>query len=156
RRQAGNAPPPSAGSSPSSLLQQRSLELPSGTELPKVCLRSVRLHPQLFRKLVDKVDPFALPGDLVAVYTPQGELLGHGLFNPRAEIAVRMLTFGDPLPGPDFWDTRLARAVELRRDVLRLDAVTDAYRVVHAEADGLSGLVVDRYGDVLSAEVFSL
>ena len=47
-------------------------------------------------------------------------------------------------------------ALRLRRDVLRLDDVTDAYRVVHAEADGFSGLVVDRLGDTLSAEVFSL
>jgi 23S rRNA (cytosine1962-C5)-methyltransferase len=156
RRQAGSAPLPSAGSSTSSLLQQRSLELPAGAELPNVSLRSVRLHPHLFRKLIEKADPSARPGDLVAVYTPQGELLGHGLYNPRAEIAVRMLTFGTAVPGPDFWDARLSRAVELRRDVLQIEAVTDAYRVVHAEADGLSGLVVDRYGDVLSAEVFSL
>jgi 23S rRNA (cytosine1962-C5)-methyltransferase len=156
RRQAGSAPPSSAGSSPSSLLQQRSLDLPPGTELPRVSLRSVRFHPHLFRKLVDTVDPSARPGDLVSVYTPQGELLGHGLYNPRAEIAIRMLAFGDAAPGPAFWDAHLSRAVELRRDVLRLDSVTDACRVVHAEADGLSGLVVDRYGEVLAAEVFSL
>jgi 23S rRNA (cytosine1962-C5)-methyltransferase len=105
---------------------------------------------------VDQVDPSARPGDLVAVRTPQGELLGHGLYNPRAEIAVRMLSFGSTAPGPDFWNTCFSRAVQLRRDVLRLDAVTDAFRVLHAEADGQSGLVVDRYGDVLSAEVFSL
>jgi 23S rRNA (cytosine1962-C5)-methyltransferase len=46
--------------------------------------------------------------------------------------------------------------VGLRRDLLRLDDHTDAYRVLHAEADGTSGLVVDRYGDVLSAEIFAL
>jgi 23S rRNA (cytosine1962-C5)-methyltransferase len=46
--------------------------------------------------------------------------------------------------------------VALRREVLRLDEVATAYRVVHAEADGLSGLIVDRFEDVLSAEVFSL
>jgi 23S rRNA (cytosine1962-C5)-methyltransferase len=102
------------------------------------------------------VDPSAQPGDLVAVFTPQGSLLGHGLYNQRAEIAVRMLNFDPSPPGSEFWDSRLLRAVELRRDVLRLDAVTDAFRVVHAEGDGLPGLVVDRYGDVLSAEVYSL
>jgi 23S rRNA (cytosine1962-C5)-methyltransferase len=156
RRRAGSAPPPGARSPSSTLLQQRSLELPAGAELPRISLRSVRLHPHLFRKLLDKVDSSARPGDLVAIYTPQGELLGHGLYNPRAEIAVRMLNFGGAAPETDFWDTRLERAIQLRRDVLRLDAATDAYRVVHAEADGLSGLVVDRYGDALSAEVFSL
>ncbi|MGE5192313.1 MAG: class I SAM-dependent rRNA methyltransferase [Deltaproteobacteria bacterium] len=157
RRSQADAPPtPGGGQIAASLLQQRSLELPAGAALPEVSLRSVRLHTHLFRKLIGKVDPSARPGDLVAVHTPQRELLGHGLYNPRAEIAVRMLNFGGAVPGPEFWDGRLERAVQLRRDILRLDAVTDAYRVVHAEADGLSGLVVDRYGDVLSAEVFSL
>lgn len=150
-------PEPSiAAATPASLLQQRSLELPGNGPLAKVRLRSVRIHPHLFRKLIGEVDPAVHPGDLVAVETPQGELLGHGLYNPRAEIAVRMLTFGPAPPGIEFWEEKLRRAVELRRDVLRLDATSDAYRVVHAEADGLSGLVIDRYGDVLSAEVFSL
>jgi 23S rRNA (cytosine1962-C5)-methyltransferase len=156
RSHSSGKPQPNAEQAATSLLQQRSLDLPSAGPLPAVCLRSVRLHPHLFRKLVDKVDPAACPGDVVAVQTPQGELLGHGLYNPRAEIAVRMLNFSAAPPGPDFWDERLRRAVQLRRDVLKLDAATDAYRVLHAEADGLSGLVVDRYGDVLSAEVFSL
>jgi 23S rRNA (cytosine1962-C5)-methyltransferase len=157
RRRPPDGPPASAAaSSANSLLQQRSLALPSGTALPRVSLRSVRLHPHLFRKLVDQVDPTARPGDLVSVYTPQGELFGHGLYNPRAEIAVRMLTFGGEVPGPEFWNGHFDRAIQLRRNVLQLDSVTDAYRVIHAEADGLSGLVVDRFGDVLSAEVFSL
>lgn len=157
RRPRSNSPAkPEARPSAAGLLQQRSLEIPSDAVLPAVHLRSVRIHPHLFRKLVDKVDPGTKAGDLVAVRTPQGELLGYGLYNPRAEIAVRMLNFDSARPGPEFWDEQLRRAVELRRDILQLDSTTDAYRVLHAEADGLSGLIVDRYGDVLSAEIFSL
>ncbi|MGQ0634460.1 MAG: class I SAM-dependent rRNA methyltransferase [Planctomycetaceae bacterium] len=136
------------------LLTQRPLAVPG--ELPSVRLRSVRAHPFLFRKLIGRADDSARPGDLVAVQTPQGEHFGFGLFNPRAEIVVRMLSHGAQPPGPDFWQHRLEQAVALRRDLLRLDTVTDACRVVHAEGDGLSGLIVDRYGDVLSAELFSL
>jgi 23S rRNA (cytosine1962-C5)-methyltransferase len=121
-----------------------------------VRLRSVRTHPFLFRKLIGRADDSARPGDLVAVETPQGDHFGYGLFNPRAEIVVRMLTRGPEPPGAGFWEHRLQQAVALRRELLRLDEITDAYRVIHAEGDGLSGLVVDRYGDVLSAEVFSL
>lgn len=121
-----------------------------------VTLRSVRRHPLLFRKLIGRVDDSARPGDVVAVHTPQGALLGYGLYNPRAEMTVRMLTVGASLPDRAFWRHSLEQAVALRRDLLQLDQVSDACRVVHAEADGLSGLVVDRYGDVLSAEVFSL
>ncbi|MCA9267855.1 MAG: class I SAM-dependent rRNA methyltransferase, partial [Planctomycetales bacterium] len=83
-------------------------------------------------------------------------LLGYGLYNPRSEIAVRMIRFGDALPDAEFWRDRFARAVELRRGLLRLDEQADCYRVIHAEADGMPGLVVDRFGDVLSAEAFSL
>src|SRR5260370_7205019 len=50
---------------------------------------------------------------------------------------------------------RLGRAVALRREWLGLDAVTDAYRLVHSEGDGLSGLVVDRFGPVLVLEFFA-
>src|SRR5262245_20822540 len=148
--------PDGAGNTAAALRRQRSRALPSHGKLPGVHLRSVRLHPHLFRKLIDRADPEAQPGDLVAVHTPQGTLLGHGLYNPRAEIAVRILNFDPTPPGPAFWEARLSRAVALRRDLLRLARDTDAYRILHAEGDGLSGLVVDRYGDVLSAEVFSL
>ena len=50
---------------------------------------------------------------------------------------------------------RIAEAVRLRRDVLKLDEVSDAWRVVHSEGDGLSGLVVDRYADLLVVEFFA-
>src|SRR5262245_57003154 len=148
--------PDGAGNTAAALRRQRSRALPSHGKLPGVHLRSVRLHPHLFRKLLDRADREAQPGDLVAVQTPQGTLLGHGLYNPRAEIAVRMLNSDGAPPGPEFWEARLSRAVALRRDLLRLDSSVSAYRVVHAEADGLPGLVIDRYADVLSAELYSL
>lgn len=146
----------SAPSTAASLLVQRGLDFDFDSPLPKVVLRSVRRHPLLFRKLIGAVDSAAGPGDLVAVHTPQGDLFGYGLYNPRAEMTVRMLTFAGPPPDALFWRAQLEQAVRLRRDLLRLDECTDAYRVIHAEADGLSGLIVDRYGEVLSAEIFSL
>ena len=97
----------------------------------------------MYRKRVRRVDDQARPGDLVAVYSePDGErpaLIGYGLYNPRSEIVVRIIRFAPELPDGPFWDATLARALQLRREVLRLDEVTDAYRIVHAEADGLSG-----------------
>ncbi len=137
------------------LLEPRSLAADS-TSPRAVYLRSATYSPFLFRKMIDRADRAALPGDVVAVFDKHGELLGHGLYNPRSEIVVRMLSHEPARPDEAFWQRRLEQAVALRRELLRLDAVTDAYRVVHAEADGLTGLVVDRLGDVLSAEVFSL
>jgi 23S rRNA (cytosine1962-C5)-methyltransferase len=128
--------------------------------IPAVFLRSPTRYPLVYRKRVRRVDDQARPGDLVAVYSePDGEraeLIGYGLYNPRSEIVVRLVRFSPELPDSKFWDDALARALRLRREVLRLDDVTSAYRVLHAEADGFSGLVVDRLGDTLSAEAFSL
>jgi 23S rRNA (cytosine1962-C5)-methyltransferase len=97
----------------------------------------------------------ARPGDVVAVYDKGGALFGWGLYNPRSQISLRMLHFSPERVDDAWWQAAIDRAVSLRRKVLRLDESTDAYRLVHAEGDGLSGLVVDRYGDVLSIECFS-
>ncbi len=123
--------------------------------IPVVYVKNRITQPLLYRKRVGRVDR-AKPGDLVAVYTEREELIGYGLYNPRSEIAVRMLWYGTDLPTDAMWDAKLQTAVTLRRDTLKVDSESDAYRLVHSESDGLSGLVVDRFGDVLSAEAFSL
>jgi 23S rRNA (cytosine1962-C5)-methyltransferase len=82
--------------------------------------------------------------------------MGYGLYNPRSEMSVRMLWNTPEMPDNSAWSDKLATAVRLRRDILRLESESNAWRVIHAESDGLSGLVVDRFGDVLSAETFGL
>jgi 23S rRNA (cytosine1962-C5)-methyltransferase len=86
--------------------------------------------------------------------TPQ--LFAYGIYNPRSELAVRLYAWWGQWPDEAFWQSKVRDAVSLRRDILKLDNTTDAYRVLHGESDGTPGLVVDRYGDCLSAEVFSL
>ena len=132
--------------------------------IPTVTLRSHVRQPNIFRKRVLRADPNAGPGDWVAVYVDSEEaneqaeqqLLGYGIYNPRSEIAVRMLRFDSRLPDEPFWNALFEKAISLRRDFLQLDQSTNAYRVFHAEADGLPGLVIDRYDDVLSLEAYSL
>jgi 23S rRNA (cytosine1962-C5)-methyltransferase len=127
---------------------------PSG-KIPAVYVRAKILHPLIYRKRVDRAEG-AQAGDLVAVYNADRELSGYGLYNPRSEISVRMLWYGPDLPNQQSWRTKLERAVALRHDLLQLPTHTDAYRLVHAESDGLSGIVIDKLGDVLSAEAFSI
>lgn len=122
---------------------------------PWVQLRSISNHPFIYRKMVRETDPAARPGDVVQVYDRDGHLLGRGLFNPRSQIAIRMLTRGDSPVDDAYWRTQLDAAVRLRRQ-LRLDELTDAYRLVHSEGDGLSGLIVERYADCLVFEFFAL
>ena len=124
---------------------------------PWVELRSAAYHPFIYRRMVRHASPKALPGDLVAVYDKEGARFGSGFYNPRSQIAVRMLRFGTEDVDARFFESLLERSVSLRRSVLGLDNNdTDTYRVVHAEGDSLSGLVVDRFADILSVEVFSL
>ncbi|MEW6197101.1 MAG: class I SAM-dependent rRNA methyltransferase [Planctomycetota bacterium] len=129
--------------------------LPSDVRSPWVLLRSVSPHPFVYRKMLRQVDPAARPGDVVNLYDKGNRFFGQGLYNPRSQICVRLLS-RDAAPLDDaFWRGRLEQAVSLRRQ-LRLDQVTDAYRLVHAEGDDLSGLIVERYADCLVFEFFAL
>jgi len=86
----------------------------------------------------------------------QPECFAYGLYNPKSELALRLVRWSDELPDDAYWDLLVDRAIQLRTTTLRLDSVANTYRVLHAEADGFPGLVVDRYGDCLSAEIFSI
>lgn len=125
--------------------------------LPWVKLRSASPALSVFRRMVDEVDPQANPGDLVAVYDKADAPYGVALYNPRSVITLRMLTRDVAGFDPDtFFAERLKRALDLRTEVLGLDDITDAYRLVYDQGDGLPGLVVDRYGDWLALEFYSL
>jgi 23S rRNA (cytosine1962-C5)-methyltransferase len=126
--------------------------------LPVVAIRSAGRHPFVYKKMIEGPvgDPRPSDGDLVRVVGREGEPLGFGLWNARSAISLRMLDQRPDPPGPEFWRDRIEGAITLRRDGLRLDEATNAYRLLHAEGDGLSGLIVDRFDDVLSTEVFSL
>jgi 23S rRNA (cytosine1962-C5)-methyltransferase len=107
--------------------------------------------------MIGDVDPRARPGDLVAVHDKGQAPFGVALYNPRSVITLRLLTRDlDGFDVESFFADRLGRAARLRRDVLRLDRVIDAYRVVNDFGDGLPALVVDRYGDWFVLEFYAL
>ncbi len=137
-------------------IPDRTLDAPGF--LPTVAVRSAGHHPFVYRKMIiGPVGPVRpRDGDIVRVVDRDGLPIGFGLWNARSQINLRILSQGVEVPGPAFWEGRLDRAIALRRDLLKLDDVTNAYRVIHAEGDGLSGLILDRFDDVLSAEIFSL
>ena len=130
----------------------------SAEALPVVRLKIERRsnHPWIFQKMVEKPVAKPRPGAIVDVVDNAGLWVARGFYNGHSRIAIRVLT-EDPDEAVDaaFFARRIAAAVELRRGLLRLDEHTDAWRVVHSEGDGLSGLVVDRYGDLLVVEFFS-
>ncbi len=85
----------------------------------------------------------------------RGGFLGWAAYSPASQIRLRVWTW-DPTEQVDesFFERRLDLALQLRRDLLPAE-LTNAFRLVHAELDGLPGLVVDRYGDVLSLQLLS-
>jgi len=119
------------------------------TEIGKVVLKpgrekSVRnRHPWVFSGAIQRGEG---QDDLVRVVSSQGEYLATGTLNRRSQITVRLLTWdaSEEVDGA-FWRRRLERAISGRARVAA-DPATSAYRLVHAEADGLPGLIVDRYG----------
>jgi 23S rRNA (cytosine1962-C5)-methyltransferase len=126
--------------------------------LPQVRLKIERRssHPWIFQKMVEKPATKLPGGSVVDILDRTGAWVGRGLYNGHSRIALRVLS-ADANEAIDeaFFERRLARAIELRRRWLNLDAVTDAYRLVHSEGDGLSGLVVDRFGNTLVLEFFA-
>jgi 23S rRNA (cytosine1962-C5)-methyltransferase len=130
----------------------------AGEDLPVVAMRTLHAstHPWIFKRMIGAVPEELDPGTLVEVRDKNGDFVGRGFFNPHSEIAVRLLTLNEREPVDRRWfHNAVARAVQLRHDVLKLPAITDSYRVVHSEGDNLSGLVVDKYGQSLVLQLYS-
>lgn len=111
-----------------------------------------RRHPWLLSGAVARVEGEPAPGAWVCVRSAEGEVLGHGLWSPSSQIRVRMLRFGKEPADDALLAERVADAVALRAES-GLIGDTNAVRLVNAEADGLPGLVVDRYADVVVAKL---
>src|SRR5260370_1396014 len=103
-------------------------------------------HPWIYRSDVAK-EPGDAPG-IVPVSDRRGRFLGQALYSPKSEIRLRLLT-RDPAPiTANWWRDRIAEALAARERI-----TASAYRVVHAEGDGLPSLVVDRYGPYAVAQL---
>ena len=111
-----------------------------------------RVHPWLFKgDVADASDVDA--GAAVTVIDAAGRFVGRGLFNSRPALCCRIVTWRDEAIDARFLARRLAAAVDAR---VRNGAVPEVARLVWSEADGLPGLVVDRYGPVLVLQALTL
>ncbi|MBX3397841.1 MAG: class I SAM-dependent rRNA methyltransferase [Gemmataceae bacterium] len=126
--------------------------------LPVVRLKIERRssHPWIFQKMVEKPGTRLPGGTIVDIEDRAGQWVARGFYNGHSRIALRVLTSKKDEPvDADFFRKKLQAAIALRRDILKLDSVSNAYRLVHSEADGLSGLVVDKFGGTIVLEFFS-
>lgn len=111
-------------------------------------------HPWIFSNEIKTIEGVPQPGDALAVHAASGEFLGTAYYNPTSLIAARLLSRNiEDIDSVDFFRSRIAEAAAYRQHFYgKLDAV----RLVHGEGDGLPGLVVDRYGPVLSIQLLTL
>ena len=111
-----------------------------------------RTHPWIFKgDVADASD--VEPGSVVTVVDAGGRFVGRGLFNPRPALCCRIVTWKDEALDAAFFARRLAAAVDGRA---RGGALPEVARLVWSEADGLPGLVVDRYGPVVVVQCLTL
>lgn len=119
-------------------------------QAPWVWLKYHTANPVVYPAMIRDASAGAKPGDWVHVYDKTGAPAGNGLWNPRSRVPLRMLHSGEQFVEETFLTELVDRAIRHRIDFLQLPKVTDAFRVVHSDADGLSGLIVDKFADVLS------
>jgi 23S rRNA (cytosine1962-C5)-methyltransferase len=111
-------------------------------------------NPWIFSGAIERTEPRVIEaGSPVEVHDASGALIGLGYFHPGTTIAVRMLAWGEIPPIPEIIERRLRDALALRKLVVRDDS--DCYRLVNGDGDGLSGIVIDRYGDVLVIQLLT-
>ncbi len=107
----------------------------------------MRRHPWIFSGAIAAVEGDPEVGESVAVFDSEGKQIGAGAYSPHSQIRVRMWSFDpDAVIDESFIATRVAASVGARAWLLA-DNTTNALRVINAEADGLPGVVADRYGD---------
>ena len=112
-------------------------------------------HPWVFSNEIDGNVASLPPGGLVDLTTANGKFLGRGYANPKSLIAVRILSRNRhaDLTTPEFYARRIEAALNYRTAVY---PNRTAYRLINAEADGLPGLIVDRFNDILSVQITTL
>ena len=121
----------------------KSIVLKSDRERPVL-----RKHPWIYANSISEVRGDPEFGETVKVLNHGGDWLAYAAFSPHSQIRARIWTW-DPSESVDqrFFTQRLERSIAFREKLFKVEDVT-AYREVHAESDGLPGLIVDRYGDM--------
>lgn len=104
-----------------------------------------RFHPWVFSGAIDKIEKEPVEGEVVEVYSKEGEFLGCGHYQ-IGSITVRILSFTPCKIDGDFWCKAIEEAYNARKALGLIDnCATNTYRLVHGEGDFLPGLIIDIY-----------
>ena len=115
----------------------------------------LRKHPWVFSGAIADIDGNPKIGETVKVLDHTGRFLAWGAYSPSSQIRVRVWSWQeDQEINARFFEDRIRKAVNLRKTLTSLTD-TNAMRLVHAESDGLPGLIADRFDDVLVIQLLS-
>jgi len=127
-------------------MNDKKVVLNPGREMP------IRNNHQWIFSGAIKSTPHYNNGEIMPVYTFEGEMLGHAYFNNDTVIAGRMINFDDTDPLVSL-KRNIFRAITLRKNIFKED--TNCYRLINGEGDGISGLVADKYNNVIVLQIVS-
>jgi 23S rRNA (cytosine1962-C5)-methyltransferase len=113
-----------------------------------------RRHPWIFSGAVARVEGQPETGDTIEVRSSAGELLAVAAYSPHSQIRARAWAWGDIDIDASFFTRRVEDAAAAR-SALGITRASDALRIVHAEADGLPGVIADRYGETIVVQLLS-
>ena len=113
----------------------------------------LRRHPWIFSGAMKSIDDGTVSGDFIRVEAVDGRFLAYAAFSEKSQIMARVLSFNEAdAIDAEFFKERIHHAVAQRRS---LASQTNAMRLIHAESDGLPGLIADRYGDVVVMQLLT-
>ena len=113
----------------------------------------LRLHPWIFSGAMKSIDSGTKSGDVVRVQAEDGRFLAYAAFSEKSQIIARVLSFDErDVIDESFYRRQIRKAISRR---LSLASQTNAVRLIHAESDGLPGLIADRYGDVVVMQLLT-
>jgi len=111
-------------------------------------------HPWVFSNEIDHIEGTVAAGEALEVFSHRGDFFGVAYYNPHSLISARILSRQcESIDDVDFFRRRILTALDYRRVLYPNE---DALRIVYGEGDGLPGLVVDRYGEVLAVQLLTL
>ncbi len=122
----------------------------------------LRRHPWIFSGAIGRVEGAPADGDTVQIHSAQGAFLAHAAYNSKSQITARVWSWREEqVVNSDFFRTKITQALAARTALILPSpsggegAGGEGLRLIHAESDGLPGLVVDQYGEVLAMQIGS-